>query len=251
MELLINKDDLSRSGEIKNELNIEKLSKDELLIEANKKNFEGIIDNVIDKGTDYIIKGMPINDSLKDILIDVKKAFKTKDFKQIIKTAVNSSIREGLEIVGSPVSVIKDVIKLKDVAMQGGLKQAITAGIDIIKNKYIKNNLLADVIIKFFDTSKQFINSNMFNIKIEDGLKKLNNKIKNFNNLCANWYNSYEKLDILNMNSITKKLKEIKKSGILDEDNRKENDIIQNMMSLINVKKEKLSQTQLQICQTL
>ena len=251
MELLINKDDLSRSGEIKNELNIEKLSKDELLIEANKKNFEGIIDNVIDKGTDYIIKGMPINDSLKDILIDVKKAFKTKDFKQIIKTAVNSSIREGLEIVGSPVSVIKDVIKLKDVAMQGGLKQAITAGIDIIKNKYIKNNLLADVIIKFFDTSKQFINSNMFIIKIEDGLKKLNNKIKNFNNLCANWYNSYEKLDILNMNSITKKLKEIKKSGILDEDNRKENDIIQNMMSLINVKKEKLSQTQLQICQTL
>lgn len=253
MELLLDKQELLKNKEyiLGKELNLDKLNKIDLDISSTKNNFEKVINSVIEKGSDYVIKAMPINNSLKDILVDVKNAFKTKDFKQIMKTAINSSIREGLEIVGAPISVIKDVNKIKDIALQGGLKQAISAGIEIIEKKYIKNNIFSDVIKTFFDKTKDFINSNMFHIKINDGIKKIKEKLNSFKELSKKWYEFYDKFDLDNLNNVSKKLNEYKKVLSLDKQSLKENDIIQNMTELINNKKDKLSQIQLQMCKTL
>lgn len=91
----------------------------EIQINKNKNGFQNLVEGIIDKGADYAIKSFPINDHVKDILIDVKNSFKSKDFKEILKTAINSSIREGIEIINMPINVLKDINKVKESAFRG------------------------------------------------------------------------------------------------------------------------------------
>ena len=217
----------------------------------NRQSFENIITSVIDKGGDYIIKSLPINESVKDVLVDVKSAFKTKDFKEIVKTAVNSSIREGLELLSIPKNVISDITKIKDIAMKGGLKHALSAGIDIVTDKYMKNNLFSNIIGDFIKKTKDFLFTNAFNLKIDAKINNIVDKTKDFNNLCKDWYKAYEKFDIDSINTIAKQINKQEKGIALNDENSNENNIIQNMTKLINTKKEKLSPIQLQICNNL
>ncbi|MCX8075154.1 MAG: hypothetical protein N2749_06170 [Clostridia bacterium] len=248
MEMILNTEKIKQV----NDKNLEELHLDkEIEISSSKTELEKSINNILDKGTDYIIKAMPIHNGLKEILIDVKKSLKTKDFKEIIKTALNSSIREGLEILGTPINVLNDIKTLKDAAIKGGLKQALIAGIDIVSNKYINGNLMGDLIKEFFNKTKSFIQSNMFLIKLDSGINKIIDKTKDFKKLCESWYNAYDKLDIENINDIAKKLNHNRRINYTDDEGIKQNKIIQNMTSLINVKKDKLSQMQLQICNDL
>ena len=165
-----------------------------------KNEFSNIVKNVIDGGANYIIKAMPINDNLKDILLDVKKAFKTKDFGHIVSTAINSSIREGLEMLSVPKEIIKDIGKLKDVAMKGGLSCALSAGVEIILNKYVKNNLNFIDIKDFISKMKDFINNRAFTNKLDQGISKSIKRLNKFQDLCNNWYKSYNEFNLNEIN---------------------------------------------------
>lgn len=215
------------------------------------QSFEKVIFNVIDKGSDYILKAMPIQENLKDVLIDVRNSFKTKDFSKIIETAVNSSIREGIEFLTSPASVLKDLNKIKEVANKGGLKQALITGIDILTDKNIKNNLFGDVIKKFVEEVKTMILSNKFNIKVDEEIKKINLKQENFKSLCTDWYKAYDKLDIENINKLSKEINDKQKSYVYSSDVLKSARTIQNITEFVNNKKDKLSANQLDICKNL
>ncbi|MEG0872544.1 MAG: hypothetical protein RSE00_01590 [Clostridia bacterium] len=220
-------------------------------LNKNRQAFEKVIVNVIDKGADYVIKAMPLNESIKDILIDVKEAFKTKDFKTIVKTAVNSSIREGLEFLTIPKNVISDITKIKDIALSGGLSKALCAGIDIVTKKYFKNNIFANFIGDFVKKTKDFLFSKSFKDKVDLGIEKVMAKTKEIDGLCDSWYSAYEKFDIMSINKIAQKINR-KERLVFDHSSfTKENNAIQNMTKLVNEKKEKLSPIQLQICNSL
>lgn len=212
---------------------------------------EKVVINVIDKGTDYILKAMPIQENVKDILIDVKKSFKTKDFSKIVQTAVTSSVREGLEILGTPINVIKDINKVKDIAFKGGLRQALIASIDIVSNKYLKGNILGDVVDKFLGETKNFINSKRFSIKIDEDIKKAIDKQEKFKVLCSEWYKAYDKMDLESLNVIAKEISIKQKTNVISNDIMKAAKIILNMTEFVNNKKDKLSLAQLDICKSL
>ncbi|MNI83348.1 hypothetical protein D3C73_1401420 [compost metagenome] len=111
---------------------------------------------------------------------------------------------------------------------------------------------MGDIVSDFFKKIKDYIKSNMFQIKLDSNIKRIATKsIDNFNNLCKNWYESYNDFDIDKINSISKKLDSSIKKVAANNEMIKENKIIQNMTSLINAKKDKLSKMQLQICETL
>jgi len=220
-------------------------------LSKEKQAFDKIIVNVIDKGTDYILKAMPIQENLKDILLDVKKSFKTKDFATIVQTAVTSSLREGLEIIGTPINVIKDINKIKDAAFKGGLRQALAAGVDIFTDKYLKGNILGDVIVKFRDETKDFINSKRFAIKIDDDIRKVAVKQEKFRTLCSDWYKAYDKMDLVSLNNIAKDISTKQKTSLMNTDITKAAKIILNMTQFVNNKKDKLSSTQLDVCKSL
>lgn len=217
----------------------------------NRSEFTNVVSKVIDSGTNYIIKSLPINNNLKEIVIDIKNAFKTKDFKEILKTAVNSSIREGLEILSIPKNVISDITKISKIAFKGGLASAISSGIDIITNKYLKNNIFSPVVNKLLKEVKNYVFSQDFKSKIELGVNKLLDKTKKFNDLCDSWYSSYEKFDIFNMNNICKKIKNLQPHIVNDKDCLTQVNIIDNMTELVNSKQSKLSPMQMQICSNI
>lgn len=56
------------------------MQKEDLEVEKNKEELMNIILNIIDKGANYVIKGMPVNEHIKEVLIDVKKVLKQGDF---------------------------------------------------------------------------------------------------------------------------------------------------------------------------
>lgn len=231
---------------------IKNIDKDlNLDLSKEKQAFDKVVGNVIDKGTDYILKAMPIQENVKDILIDVKNSFKTKDFTKIVQTAVSSSLREGLELLGTPINMIKDINKIKDAAFKGGLRQGLIAGIDIITDKYLKGNIMGDVIAKFLDETKNFINSKRFVIKIDEAIKKLILKQDKFRLLCAEWYKAYDKMDLSLLNDIAKQISTKQKTSVISTEIMKAAKIILNMTEFVNNKKDKLTPTQLDICKSL
>ena len=237
------------SIKLKNEIDIDKNI--DFVENRNKEEFANVLGKVIDSGTNYIIKALPINDNFKDIALDIKNAFKTKDFKEILKTAVNSSIREGLEVSNLPKDVISDITKISKIAFKGGLSQAVSAGIDIVSDKYLKNNIFSSVIDKFLGEIKNYISSKDFKNKIDLNIDKLLDKTNKFNELCDKWYNSYEKFDLFGMNNICKAIKKMQRHIVNDKNCLIHSNIIENMTSLVNSKQEKLSPVQMQICSNI
>lgn len=226
----------------------EKLSFQE---ERNRNEYSNTVVKVVDNSIGYIIKALPVNENIKQIALDVKDAFKTGDFKEIVKTAVKSSIKEGLEILNLPKNVISDITKISKIAFRGGLSSALSAGIDIISKKYLKNNIFSSVLFKITNEMKNYVFSKDFKIKIDNSINKLLEKNNKFNDLCQKWYESYEKFDLFNMNSLCKSIKNMQKHIVNDKDCKVQSDIIENMTNLINTKKSKLSPIQMQICNNI
>lgn len=226
----------------------EKLSFQE---ERNRNEYSNTVAKVVDNSIGYIIKALPVNENIKQIALDVKDAFKTGDFKEIVKTAVKSSIKEGLEILNLPKNVISDITKISKIAFSGGLSSALSAGIDIISKKYLKNNIFSSVLFKITNEMKNYVFSKDFKIKIDNNINKLLEKNNKFNDLCQKWYESYEKFDLFNMNSLCKSIKNMQKHIVNDKDCKVQSDIIENMTNLINTKNSKLSPIQMQICNNI
>lgn len=226
----------------------EKLSFQE---ERNRNEYSNTVAKVVDNSIGYIIKALPVNENIKQIALDVKDAFKTGDFKEIVKTAVKSSIKEGLEILNLPKNVISDITKISKIAFSGGLSSALSAGIDIISKKYLKNNIFSSVLFKITNEMKNYVFSKDFKIKIDNNINKLLEKNNKFNYLCQKWYESYEKFDLFNMNSLCKSIKNMQKHIVNDKDCKVQSDIIENMTNLINTKNSKLSPIQMQICNNI
>lgn len=226
----------------------EKLSFQE---ERNRNEYSNTVAKVVDNSIGYIIKALPVNENIKQIALDVKDAFKTGDFKEIVKTAVKSSIKEGLEILNLSKNVISDITKISKIAFSGGLSSALSAGIDIISKKYLKNNIFSSVLFKITNEMKNYVFSKDFKIKIDNNINKLLEKNNKFNDLCQKWYESYEKFDLFNMNSLCKSIKNMQKHIVNDKDCKVQSDIIENMTNLINTKNSKLSPIQMQICNNI
>lgn len=258
MELELSKAEL-KANELINEANEIEISSNkielekELDIESNRNvnTFSNIVCSVVDKGVNYAIKALPIGDGLKDVALDVKEALKTNDFKHIVKTAISSSIREGLEFVGMPFNVLKNINTMKDVALKGGLTKALSAGIDIVCNKYLKNNLFVDLAKDFVSNVKNFVTSKDFLNKLDGAFNKLSEKVKGFKDTCNMWREAYEKFDLEKINELSKDLSK-KVRGVLENTEcGNENKTIQNITTLINNTKKKLSKIQLEACEQI
>lgn len=220
-------------------------------IKILKDDFSTVAMNVLDKAANYVIKAMPIPDAMKDILKDVKLAIKTKDLKEIVTTAVNSSVREGLEILGVPASTIKDIKSINMLANKGGFVMLLKNSVDIVSKNFLKNNLVGDFVHKFFDELKQYILSKEFVNKLNSMIDKLLKKKDAFLDKCEEWYNAYKDMDIKKMNLISEELENDKYSIKRYEECKKENSIIQNMTAMVNNKKGFLSAEQQRLCEAI
>ena len=213
--------------------------------------FAKVVENVVEKGAIYVVKSLPIQENIKDILVDVTGALKTRSFSSIVQTAVTSSVREGMEILGAPISILKDVRKVTTVAKKGGLRDALCSAIDITLDKYIKNNLLSDIIDDYKSNIKGFINSKEFDRKLNMGVEKVALKQDEAKQVIQDWKLSYENFNIEDLKNNFDKLNSL--SLFTNKDGSLTTDInfINNVMKFVKEKQGKLTPVQLDFCKTV
>ncbi len=224
----------------------------DLDIKRNNVDFTKIVGDVIRSGIIYNIKSLgKENGDLSSVLKSVKEMLNKTDYKNMIGSAVEASVVQGLENGKQKKSSLKDLNNFKNISLNGGLKFMVSAGIDILLNKLLKGNILSPIIKKAISSIKNFLSSSSFIDKIQNGIEKLQNRIGKFKQTCKDWYNAYEEFDIKKINEVAKSLNKQKGNVLNNTECTRENDIIQNMTKLINNKKDKLSDMQLQICSNL
>lgn len=216
-----------------------------------KNDLSNVAEKAIDHAAKYVIKAMPVPDAVKDILLDIKDTIKTKDAGKVVSIAVKSTVREGLEILGLSTSSINSLMELKDIAKKGGLITALKNGVEIVAENHLKNNIVGDYVYKFFDKLKNYIMNNEFGKKLDNFIKKLEDKKGKFLEKCEEWYNAYKNMNVENMNNIAAELDNNKYVLSRYTDCIKENNVIQNMTAMVNNKKSVLTTNQQRLCQVI
>lgn len=220
-------------------------------VKRNKEELKNIIIKTIDKGGNYIIKAMPVNKHIKDILLDVKECITDNDFKDIISTAIESSIKQGKEILGLTDRDIKHINKMINTAFAGGLTKNINIGVATIENIKKYGNLFYNYIEDFFESLKSYIASTGFEERVNIAVSKCLNKVDEFKQICSNWYSAYDNFDLNNISSLADKLDKLKDKVEFNDNCISENTIIQNVTELVRQNKKKLTKNQFDICANL
>ena len=220
-------------------------------METLKQDLTGAVEKTVDHAAKYVIKAMPLPDAVKDVLMDIKEAIKTKDIKEVITTAIKSTVREGLEMLGLSKKSINSLTELKDIAKKGGLVTTIKNGIEIVESNYLKNNIVGDYVYKFFDKLKNYVMNNEFMKYLNNIIDKLEKKKKEFLAKCEEWYNAYKNKDLDKINGIAEKLNDNKYVLSRYNDCVKENNVIQNITAMVNSKKDILTANQRRLCEVV
>lgn len=223
----------------------------EMDIFQNKENLVKILTNIIKKGVDYGTKALNFNESNQGIVQSVRELLKGKDLKKIVESSVNVSVQQGIENQKLDINELKQLGAFKELSLKGGLRFLLSAGVDVMFSKISKLNLFKPLIEKLVHNVKNFIMSNSFIQKLNTGIQKLIDKTKDFKAICQKWYDAYNEFDIAKLTQLASELETKKEKLAIDGDCMRQNNTIQNMTKLINNKKEKLSQLQLQICKNL
>lgn len=216
-----------------------------------KKDLANAAEKAIDHASKYIIKAMPVPDAVKDILIDVKDAIKTKDIKQVVGTVIKSTVREGLEIIGMSSKSINSLIELKNVASKGGFVTALKNGVEIVAENYLKNNIVGDYVYDFFDKLKGYIMNKEFGKNLNNIINKMEQKKDKFIEKCEEWYDAYKNMNLEKLNGVASELNNNKYVLSRYLDCVKENNIIQNMTAMVNNKHEMLTSNQQRLCEVI
>ena len=220
-------------------------------VKRNKEELKNILIKTIDKGGNYIIKPMPVNKHIKDILSDVKECITDGEFKDIVSTAIESSLKEGKEILGLTDRELKYINKMINTAFAGGLTKNINIGVATIENVKKYGNLFYNYIEDFFESLKSYIASTGFEERVNIAVSKCLNKVDEFKKICSNWYTAYDKFDLNNISSIADKLDKMKNKVEFNDKCVSENTIIQNVTELVRQNKKKLTKNQFDICANL
>lgn len=220
-------------------------------IEKSKEEVVDIVNNILDKGANYVIKSMPINAHIREILIDVKKVIKEKEFSQILKVALSSSLKEGMESLGISESNLKEIGQVVDTAFKGGFTNAINMGIDIVGTAKKYGHIFYNYIEEFFNNLKGFVQSLEFKKKIYSCIEKCLDKVDAFKELCNDWYDAYDSFNLKDIGEIAGKLNKLKYKVSFHPECMNENSIIQNITELVSRRKQKLTKAQLDICTNL
>lgn len=221
------------------------------LVETNEtqEELKNIIIKVLDKGSNYAIKSMPVGDKVKELLYNVKSCIGEKDFSKMVSTAISCSIREGLENIGVEEKDISRIDQMLKVSLKGGLTSALNLGIDIFSHVKKYGNIFGEYIEDYFKSLKGFVTSSEFQNKLNSSVSKKLEKVKEFDTICDEWYEAYNNLDVEKANEIAQTLRKLKGDVSFDVNSVTKQAIIQNMNDMFSFRGEKLSRVQTEIAE--
>lgn len=215
------------------------------------KSFAKAVETVVLNGAEYVVKALPIQENVRDVLTDVAEVLKTKDFSTIVDTAVVSSVREGMEYLGVTEIFSMSATELVELAKKGGLRESLTSSIEVVFDKFTSNNLLGDTITSFVEDIKTFITSKEFDTKLEKAATFLQEKKDQVVSLFESWKEAYENFDLNEVTEIFNSMSKTKSTINANVDLKYEYSIIKNIMEFVSEKQDKLSVNQLEFCKSV
>lgn len=215
------------------------------------KQLNNIVYKALDKGSEYVIKSLPVPDQIKNILTDIKNSIKKDGFKKVAETAIKSSVEEGLQLIGINKSDIKDISKMQEIAEKGGLCFNLEAGIDILKNSFIKDRIPPRYTETFFESLNNYILSNDFLSNIRNKVKEYSIDVEMYLNKCSRWYKLYTNHEFDKALELSKQLQ--KEFNQVKNSNEciSKNQIIQNVTKLSTEKQDRISDLEMKLCHNL
>lgn len=208
--------------------------------------FSDCVAKTLDNAAGYVIKSMPVTDHIKDVLLDVKNSFKSKELIEILGTGVKSSVREGLEILGLERDNINNIMDLTNVAKSGGLVPVIKNVIEIGCKLFTKNNIVGNYVFKFFDVLSKYVQSGDFIKKLSGVINRLVKRKNKFMENVNGWYKAYVESDSANLKYFSDEIKSSKDIIKKFDDCKSQSQIIANLTNTLGT--NKLSPEQLQLC---
>lgn len=216
--------------------------------DSTKKQLDNIVYKLLDKGSDYVIKSLPIPDLIKKLITEIKDSVKNDGFKKIVSTAINSSVEEGIQLLNINKSSIKSLNKMFEVANKGGLFFNLEAGLQILEKVITKQRIPPRNLDMFFSTLNNYILSNDFFTNIKDKTLEFESDVKLYLNKCNKWYKAYSNNELDKANNISIELKKELSKVKNSNECKGKNQIIQNIMKLTNIRNDKITDLEFKLC---
>lgn len=213
-----------------------------------KNQMNNIVYKLLDKGSEYVIKSLPVPDLIKNVITDIKDSVKKDGFKKIVSTAIDSSIEEGLQILNLRKDSINTLNKLFEVANKGGLFFNLEAGVDILKSQFCRNRIVPRNLDLYFKGLNNYILSNEFANGIKTKITKQQENIELYLDKCTKWYKAYSNYELEKANVIAEELENDLIKVKSSRECKGKNEIIQNVMKLTNSKNDKITDLEFKLC---
>lgn len=208
--------------------------------------FKDCVLKAVENAAGYVIKSMPVTDHVKDVLLDVKNSFRSKEITELLNSVVKSSVKEGMEISDVNEASLNGLQDIKNISKTGGLICGIKNVVEIAAKLLTKNKIVGNYVYKFFDVFSKYIQSSDFLKKLGDVITRLLKRKDKFMENVNGWYKAYSQSDMTSLKYFADELKSSKDIIKKFDDCNYQSKIIDKIMNAS--KKEKLSEEQLQLC---
>lgn len=215
---------------------------------VNDKYLNKSIYNIIDSGINYIIKSMPINKSVQNVIIEIKDVIKESGLKEAIKESLNIALKEGLNFIKLPKNIIESGKQVMEIITKGGFKYLLVNSIELLFNSAIKSRILPIEISKFIERVKDYIFSEKFSNKFQGLFNQIDKQKEVLNSRINSWNEAYNNKNIQEMDKSYRIIKQMSGGIVLDSNISKTIDTIKNITKLFKTKKDTLNNYELELC---
>ena len=199
------KSDLKIKNEEKNELNLNKNKKIDLILEKNQNNFiNNLIGKAINTGLDIGIRAV-LPDIIEEQVISIKNNLLNYGLKDGISKTIEDAINLGKSTLGIITGDFESVSQMNNVIKNGGILDNISDILDLTINKMAQNGNISPDISKLIKQGKKTI-LNSIESNIDKSLVNQQESAERLEKALNNWKTSYNNHDFKGMEKEYKKV---------------------------------------------
>lgn len=199
------KSDLKIKNEEKNELNLNKNKKIDLILEKNQNNFiNNLIGKAINTGLDIGIRAV-LPDIIEEQVISIKNNLLNYGLKDGISKTIEDAINLGKSTLGIITGDFESVSQMNNVIKNGGILDNISDILDLTINKMAQNGNISPDIAKLIKQGKKTI-LNSIESNIDKSLVNQQESAERLEKALNNWKTSYNNHDFKGMEKEYKKV---------------------------------------------
>lgn len=185
----------------------------------------------INNGIDFGLKAI-LPDYIENEIIEIKNAFVKEGLVEGIKTAIDTTINKGKEIIGMFTGNLENMTQAEAIAKNGDLIKNVAKELDKVVNKCVKNDLIKDGL---GDLIKEGKNSmlNYAKNNVDKVNKEQVKKIQEMDEFIKDWEEAFKNQDFKKMQNAYIKINHRMESVLPLEETLNKAQVVENLHNLI------------------